>query len=95
MNLVEEIARMIDDEGAYSVASTGTDGGEPIPFTTRQKYFQAKYECRAIELLKKIGGLTSTAIRTDLIEWEMRGWKGRGMPVDDPVLSKIIADKYV
>lgn len=56
MNIVEQVARMIDAEGAYAVGYPSTDpSAQPIPFTTRQKYFQAKYEHLAVEIVKLVG----------------------------------------
>lgn len=99
MNLVEQIARMIDAEGAYTEWFDGTDeDAKPHPLTPRQKYFQAKYECQAIEILKLIGVMNKATIRSDLIEWEKMGWMRLGVPIDRPDLKEraeeIIAGKY-
>lgn len=95
MNLVEQVARMLDDEGAFSVAYADVSGKVAIALTTRQKYFQAKYEARAVELLKFISSMTKTAIKADLIEFEMQGWKRLGVPLERlPDARAIIEDKY-
>jgi len=95
MNLVEQVARMLDDEGAYSVAYGSTSGADPLPLSPRQKYFQAKYEARAVELLKFIGSMTKTAIKADLVEFEMQEWKRLGVLLERlPDARAIIEAKY-
>ena len=99
MNLVEQIARMIDREGAYGIGFNGTGpNAQPHPFTTRQKYWQATYELLAVEILKKLMATPKDEIRNSLIEFERSGWLRLGVPVDDPqfkeLADKTIADKY-
>lgn len=96
MNIVETVARMIDAEGAYAKAFGGTDASSPaIPFTTRQKYFQAKYEMQAIEILKLAAGAGTDKIKADLIQFEKDGWKRLGVPLEQlPEADAIIAAKY-
>lgn len=100
MNLVEQIARLIDHEGAYSVwlDGTGPDAKEH-PLTTRQKYYQAKLELDAIAILKLVAGVPLERIKADLIEHEKMGWKRLGIPIDrddetKATTNEIIAKKY-
>ena len=97
-NLVEQIAKMIDTEGAYAVAYPSTAPSEPIPFTTRQKYFQAKYELLAIEIVKMLMAIERVKIRSDIIAWEKAGWLRMGVPINDPKFKeqadRIIEAKY-
>ena len=100
MNLVETIARMIDAEGAYAVFYNNTSAdAAPCEPTTRQKYFRAHYECKAIEILKLMAGQTPKKIRNDLIKFEKDGWKRlfekHGISLDQiPDFEKIITEKY-
>ena len=90
MNLVERIARMIDAEGAYYEAFNGTGPeAQKHDFTVRQKYFQANYELRAIEILNLLRPVGKDKIRNDLIEWEKFGWKRLGVPIDDPKFKEM------
>lgn len=99
MNLVDQIARVIDKEGAFAVAfdSTGHDA-KMHPHTTRQKYWQATYELMAVEILKRVRLYTHNEIRQHLIDFEKSGWLRLGVPVDDPnfkeLANKIIEEKY-
>lgn len=97
-NLVEQIARMIDAEGAYAVGYPSTNPSQPIPFTVRQKYFQAKYECLAIEIVKMLMAIERAKMRSDLIAWEKAGWLRLGVPINDPEFKdqadRIIEAKY-
>lgn len=93
MNLVEKIARMIDTEGAYSVWKT--ENGEDSEFTTRQRYWQAKYECLAIDIIKTLMQVSAKDMREDLIAWEKQGWANLGLPIDSiPDFDKLIESKY-
>lgn len=96
MRLVEEVARMIDQEGAYS-EWCHTDG-TPVEPTVRQKYFQAKYECIAIDILKLVLKKSASEIRGELILFEKEGWRRLGVPIDDPRIKdeadRIIAEKF-
>lgn len=95
VNLVERIARMIDTEGAYAEAYDGTGEDARLhELTTRQKYFRAAYELKATQLLKMTLEYDAETIKKMLIEFEMSGWRELGVPVDDPLLSKIVAEKY-
>lgn len=79
MNLVEQIARIIDSEGAYSVAYDGTGpNAKQHPVTSRQEYFRAKYECDAIKILELINDYTDDKVRDDLIQWHKDGWEKLG-----------------
>ena len=99
MNLVEQVARMIDAEGAYGAFYNNTRAdAKPCEPTTRQKYFRAHYECKAIEILKMLAGQTSAKIKADLVEFETLGLKKllgkHGISLDQlPDADKIIADK--
>jgi hypothetical protein len=82
-NLVVEIAKMIDAEGAYSVWYSGTDpNAEPKPHTTRQLYFQADYELKAIAILKRLRSLTSDEIGEALVQHEIAGWRRLKIPIE-------------
>ena len=96
MNLVEQVARMIDAEGAYGVFYDNTRAdASPCEPTVRQRYFQAYYECKAIELLKLLAGQTPAKIKRDLVEFEKEGWKRLGVPLEKlPEADKIIEGKY-
>ena len=99
MNLVEQVARMIDSEGAYGIAYPDSSGtSSPIPFSIRQKYFQAKYECLAIDIIKRLMAARHAEMRTDLIAWEKDGWRRLGVPIGDPKFKedadRIIDAKY-
>lgn len=100
MNLVEQVARMIDAEGAYAEFYDNTrEDAEPCEPTTRQKYFRAHYECKAIELLKLLAGQTPEKIKADLVEFERNGWERlfekHGLSLDQvPEAEKIIRAKY-
>lgn len=95
MNLVERIARIIDAEGAYAEAYDGTGGNARLhELTTRQKYFRAKYELKATQILKLVLSYNAETIKKMLIEFEMDGWRKLGIPVDDPLLSKTVVEKY-
>jgi len=99
MNLVEQVARMLDREGAYSVwyGTTSTDG-KPLDFTTRQKYFQAVYEHLAVDILKFALNTGPSEIRKALVEFEKDGWRELGVPIDNAQISdeahRIIEAKY-
>lgn len=100
MNLVEQIARMIDAEGAYGVWYDNTcSGSEPVAPTTRQSYFRAHYECKAVEILKLLAGQTPKKIKADLVEFEKFGWERlfekHGLSLDQvPDADRIIKEKY-
>lgn len=95
INLVDQIARIIDTEGAYSIAVDGTGPGAKMhPHTTRQKYWQAKYELLAIEILKRVGNYSRKEISEHLIEFEKAGWLRLGVPINDPKF-KAMADKII
>lgn len=102
MNLVEQIARQIDAEGAYGIGYPSTSPHAlPIPFTTRQKYFQASYECKAIDLLKMLldAGFATDAVREELVQWEKFGWQRLGVNIElTPEIAAetdaIIRNKY-
>ena len=81
MNIIDRIARMIDSEGAYSECYDGT-GASAIkqPFSTRQKYFQARYEYLAIQIVDLFLGCERDDIRKDRITWEIDGWEKHGLP---------------
>jgi hypothetical protein len=100
LNLVEQVARMLDAEGAYGEwYDNSSFDAEPMPPTPRQNYFRAHYECKAIEILKLLAGQTPENIRADLIEFEKEGWKRefakRGLAFDQlPGAAQIIEAKY-
>ena len=95
MNLVEQIARMIDAEGAYSEWYENTsDGIEPAEPTTRQKYYRAKYESKAVDILRTLMRHDQRSIRQALIDFEKEGWKKYGIDVDALRMSKVVEDKY-
>jgi hypothetical protein len=95
MNIVEQVARMIDAEGAYAEYWGSSDpNAEPMPQTVRQKYFRTGYECKAIEILQLVTGMATEKIIADLIEFEKEGWRKLGVPIDD-VGNRIIHKKYL
>jgi len=86
----------MDIEGAYA-RITNWDGTLK-EYTTRQLYFQAAYEVKAIEILKMTLRTGEVRIRSDLIEFEKEGWRRLGVPIDDPkfkdLADGIIREKY-
>lgn len=98
MNIVEQVARIIDSEGAYGVAYSDSACTQQIPFTTRQKYFQSKYEHLAVEIIKFIRRHDPQQVKDELIEFEKDGWRRLGVPIDDPSLretaDQTIREKY-
>lgn len=59
MNLVETLARIIDAEGAYAQHyDNSRDDAAPCEPTPRQRYFKAYYECKSVEILKLLAGLS-------------------------------------
>jgi hypothetical protein len=96
VNLVEKIARMMDKEGAYSTGYPSTNPKtKPIPFSTRQKYWQSTYECIAIDILNLISSISKDQIKEDLIEWEKYNWERLGLSKEViRNLHDIIKEKY-
>lgn len=95
LNIVERIARMIDAEGAYGMAFPGTNpAADPIPFTTRQKYFQADYELKAIHILKMLlsAGLATEEVREQLVAWEKHGWARLGINIEPDAETAALTD---
>ncbi len=95
MNIVEQVARVIDHEGAYTEWFDGTGfDAKPHSPTTRQKYHRARAESDAVTILKLALAAGPEALREQLIEFEMQGWRERGIPVDQPELAKVVTEKY-
>lgn len=99
MNVVETIARMIDAEGAYAVATDSTlPDAKPMPFTTRQKYFQSVYEVKAVEIVCSLRRYSPKEMTAFLIDFEKKGWRRMGVPIDNPkfrdMVDRIIEEKY-
>lgn len=99
MNIVEEIARMIDCEGAYGERFDNTrPEAKPCEPTTRQKYWRARYDHIAVGVVKRLAMFRSDELKSQLVEFEKAGWRKLNVPIDDPALKpsadRIIADKY-
>jgi len=94
MNLIEQIARKIDTEGAYSewFDGTGLDAKKILP-TTRQKYYRSRAEHLASEVAKIILEAGIERLRSDAENFEIECWGKLGLPISDD-LKRIVADKY-
>lgn len=94
MNIIEQVARMLDAEGAYGDFQ-GSPESAVAYVRSRQNYFRAHYECKAIELLKLMLTYKPEDVRAALIEFEKDGWRKLGVPLDKlPDADKIIFAKY-
>lgn len=98
-NLVEQIAKMLDTEGAFAEFFDLTDPeAKPMPPTTRQKYFQARYKHTAVMILDMLLNISHDKIKEDLVEYEKRMWQELGLDLNKPEIkdmaNKLIQDKY-
>jgi hypothetical protein len=93
MSLVIKIARMIDP-GAYAEAWDGLGlDSKRIEPTARIKLAQATAECKAVEILTHIRGLSTEVIREALASHELDGWKKLGLP-DNQHLRDAVSKKH-
>lgn len=98
-NLIDEIARMLDSEGAFAEFFDLADPeAKPMPLTPRQKYFQARYRHLAVQILNRVLNLSHEEIREELIAFEKKLWKELGLDLIKPEIkdmaNKLIQDKY-
>ncbi len=64
--LITRLARIIDTEGAYSKYYSSTSLESELPLTSRQKYFQSKYEIDILTILNFIKGMTKEQIDSEI-----------------------------
>ena len=102
MNIVEQVARVIDPEAfaepinkipwpLTGLTISGTENGRELE-TARRALHQSTAICRAVEVLRIIGGHQDA-----LVEYEIEGWKRLGIPVatlESPEAIDTIRRKY-
>lgn len=98
-SLIDEIAKMLDSEGAFAEFFNLADPeAKPMPPTPRQKYFQARYRHLAVQILNRVLNLSHEKIREELIAFEKKLWKELGLDLNKPAIKDLaenmIEDKY-
>ncbi len=98
-NLIDDLAKMLDSEGAFaSFFDLADTEAKPMPPTSRQKYFQARYRHLAVKILNRVLNLSHDEIREELIAFEKKLWKELGLDLNKPAIKNmaedLIKDKY-
>lgn len=99
--LVERIARIIapeafrDFKDCFVTIGGETKPYEPSPLTaSRLAYQRSEAIVKAVAVLGALKHLPTGAITETLIEYEMQGWRERGIPIDQPELRAIVERKH-
>ena len=93
--LIDVIAKMIDSEGAFSANYTTTGlGSKPIPPSSRQKYFQAKYRHTAVKIVRLLLDRSHEDLIKELVSFEKNAWKELGVDMTIPEIKDMV-DKLI
>ena len=96
MNLVEEIARIIEP-GAFIDGWVDENGTPVAPYdglAARVALRRAEAERKASQIVTRLSGETGLSLKQGLVDWEVSRWKKMGLPMDDPELKEIVSSKH-